>query len=108
MKKVRDKKEISLRVSHKEAYIINKKAFKLIYSHYPQMIISWIACVIWNALTPYASIYMSALIIEEISTDRNPEKLKSLVIITLTVTAAISLINAFLSKWKDTQCRNVL
>lgn len=104
MKKVRDKKEISLRVSHKEAYIINKKAFKLIYSHYPQMIISWIACVIWNALTPYASIYLSALIIEEISTDRNPEKLKSLVIITLTVTAAISLINAFLSKWKDTQC----
>lgn len=104
MKKDRDKKEDSLRISLKEAYIINKKAFKLIFGYYPQMFVSWIICVIWSALTPYVSIYLSALIIEEISTDRNPERLKSLVIITLAVEAVISLINAFLLKWKDTQC----
>ena len=100
MKKESDKKLLSW----KEAYNINQKAFSLIYKQYPQMFTSKIVCVVWNALTPYVGIYLSALIIEELSTNRNPATLKNLVLITLISAAIISLVSAFLTKWRDTQC----
>lgn len=100
MKNANDKKLLSWR----EAYSINQKAFSLIYKLYPQMFTSRIICVIWDALTPYVSIYLSALIIEELSANRDPKRLTNLVLITLISAALISLISAFLIKWRDTQC----
>ena len=35
------------------AFRANNRALKLIYKHYPQMVISHLISVIWNALTPY-------------------------------------------------------
>ncbi len=92
------------RLSWKEAYKINSKAFRLLWNRYPQMFLSRILCVIWDALTPYAGIYMSALIIEELSSGRNPEILTRLVLITLISAAVISLVSAFLIKWRDEKC----
>lgn len=71
MNKKNDKKLLSW----KEAYKTNQKAFRLIYKKYPNMFISRIVNVIWNAFTPYIGIYLSALIIEELSAGRNPKKL---------------------------------
>lgn len=101
MKKNKNDKK---RLSWKEAYIINQKAFGVIYKKYPQMFTSRIICIIWDSLTPYIGIYLSALLIEEISTKREPETLTKLVLITLLSAAFISLISAFLIKWRDTQC----
>lgn len=104
MNKKNDKKLLSW----KEAYKTNQKAFRLIYKKYPNMFISRIVNVIWNAFTPYIGIYLSALIIEELSAGRNPKKLAKLILITLISAALISLFSAFLTKWRDTQCcRNV-
>lgn len=100
MKKKNEKKLLSW----KEAYIVNQKAFHLIYRQYPQMFASRILFIIWSALTPYVGIYLSARIIEELSTSRNPKTLTALVLITLLSAALISLISAFLIKWRDTQC----
>lgn len=100
MKKKNDKKL----PSWKEAYTINQKAFRLIYQQYPQMFLSRIICIVWDALTPYVGIYLSALIIEELSAGRNAETLTNLVLITLISSALISLVSAFLAKWRDTQC----
>ncbi len=100
MNKKNDKKLLSW----KEAYKTNQKAFRLIYKKYPNMFISRIVNVIWNAFTPYIGIYLSALIIEELSAGRNPKKLAKLILITLISAALISLFSAFLTKWRDTQC----
>ncbi len=91
------------KISWKEILWLNYRAFLVFYKQYPQMMLSRIICVIWMALTPYISIYLSALLIEELAGERNAQKLKELVIITLISTVGISLVSAFLSKWRDIQ-----
>ena len=39
------------KVSLKRAFATNHRALKLIYKHYPQMVVSQLLSVIWNALT---------------------------------------------------------
>lgn len=90
--------------SRKAAYRINQKAFRLIYKKYPQMFTSRIVNIIWNAFTPYVGIYLSALIIEELSMGRDPKILAILILTSLVSSALISLVSALLTKWRDTQC----
>ncbi len=91
-------KKISLR----NAMHTNQRAFKIFFKQYPKMVFSRFISVIWNALTPYVGIYLSALVIEELAGARNPERLKMLVFITLASAALIALITALLNKWKNT------
>ncbi len=91
------------KISWKETLWLNYRAFLVFYKQYPQMMLSRIIFMIWTALTPYISIYLSALLIEELAGTRNAQKLKELVIITLLSTVGIALISAFLSKWRDVQ-----
>ena len=86
-------------IKHKNSIAINNRALKMIYKEYPQMVISSILDSIWTALTPYVGIYLSALIIEELAGARNVEKLKYLVLITVSMGAIIALITALLKKW---------
>lgn len=95
-----DEKEL---LSYREAFRFNRKAFLLLYKRYPQMFTSSIICVIWDALTPYVGIYLSARIIDEIAGSRDPETLKRLVLYTLFSAALISLVTALLSKWRNNQ-----
>ena len=89
--------------SWSEMIKINNRAFKIFYKRYPQMVLSRFISVIWNALTPYVGIYFSALVIDELAGSRNVERLKMLVLLTLSSAAAIALVSAFLNKWKETQ-----
>ena len=50
--------------SFRKVLELSARGLKVLYKHYPQMIISRFSNVIWNSLTPYVGIYMSALIIE--------------------------------------------
>lgn len=90
-------------LSRREAARVNWKAFLLLYRRYPQMATSSAICVIWEAITPYVGIYLSARIIDEIAGDRNPDTLMRLVLYTLFSAAFISLVSALLQKWRDTQ-----
>ena len=85
------------------AFRANNRALKLIYKHYPQMVISHLVSVIWNALTPYVGILLSALVIDELVENRDVRRLQMLVIITLASAAVIALGTALLNKWKNTQ-----
>ena len=96
-------KKTENKVALKRAFRANKRAFKLLYKHYPQMVLSHLISVIWNALTPYVGIFLSALVIDELVGDRNVQRLQMLVIITLASAAVISLGTALLTKWKNTQ-----
>lgn len=82
---------------------LNNRAFKLFYQYYPQMVLSRIISVIWNSLTPYVGIFLLALIIDELAEERDIERLKMLVVITLASAAFIALGAAILNKWKETQ-----
>ncbi len=87
-----------------EAWELNRRAFALIYKRCPHMIISRLVCVVWDALTPYIGIYLSALLITELTEARNPSVLTKLVLIILFSAALISLIAAFLHRWRDVEC----
>ena len=85
------------------AFHANNRALKLIYKHYPQMVLSHLISVIWNALTPYVGIFLSALVINELVGNRDVQRLQMLVVITLVSAAIIALGTALLNKWKNTQ-----
>ena len=91
----------------KQAMQINNRAFRLLYSKFPQMMLSRLLYVVWTNITPYVGIYFSALIVNELCGDRNPERLKILVLITLGVAAVISLVTALLNKWQTGQSAGI-
>lgn len=91
-------------LSWHETWKLNERAFALIYKRCPQMISSRLVCIFWDALTPYVGIYLSALLIGELAGNRNTSVLTELVLVILCSAAIISLIAAFLHKWRDTQC----
>ena len=96
-------KKTESKVTLSRAFRANNRAFKLLYEHYPQMVISHLVSVIWNALTPYVGIFLSALVIDELVGNRDVQRLQMLVIITLVSAAVIALGTALLNKWKNTQ-----
>ncbi len=96
-------KKAESRVTPSRAFRANDRAVKLIYKHYPQLVISHLLSVVWNALTPYVGIFLSALVIDELAGSRDVQRLQALVMLTLACAAFIALGTALLNKWKDTQ-----
>lgn len=96
-------KKIDKLMSWSDMIKVNNRAFMVFYKNYPQMVLSRFISVIWNALTPYVSIWLSALVIDELTGDKDVERLKFLVLLTLTTGVVIALISALLNKWKETQ-----
>ena len=94
-------KKTEKRMSWSKMFKLNNRAFKIFYKSHPQMVLFRLISVIWNALTPYVGIYLSALVIDELAGNRDVERLKILVIITLASAAVIALGTAFLNKWKQ-------
>lgn len=87
----------------REAVKINLRAFMLFWKRYPQMVISRLIKTIWSGLTPYVSIYLSALVIEELAGSCRPEHLKSLVLLLLVTQAVTALVGVLLTKWNEVQ-----
>jgi len=79
-------------------------AVKLLYLHMPQVIIARICAASWKALTPYIGIFLSACIINELAGSCDPEKLQFFILLSLGTAAVIALVNAALTKWKETVC----
>lgn len=83
---------------------MNIRAMDIYRRKYPSLFASCIAKIIWDTLTPYVGIYLSALIIGELaSPSRDAERLKMLVLISLSAAAVISIVNIFLTRWKNSQ-----
>lgn len=85
----------------RKSFKINFRAIKLIFKEYPQIFVSRLFSVIWNSLTPYVTIYLSALIIDEIATNKDKERLKLLVLITLLSSVFIALVKSLLNRWMN-------
>lgn len=96
-------KKAEEKMTLQSAFRINHRALKLLYTRYPQMVTSSLISVVWDALTPYVGIFLSAQVINELSGGRDVQRLQALVIITLVSAAVIALGSAMLNKWKQTQ-----
>lgn len=99
------KKQKNRQMSAKESAAITARAFRLLCHIYPGVIISMIARIIWNALTPYVGIWFSARIIGELAGERNPAELRNLVLLALASAAGISLVGGILGRWADAESR---
>lgn len=88
----------------REAWNLNSRAYAMIYKKCPNMIISRLVCIIWDAFTPYIGVYLSALLITELTEARNPSVITKLVLIILISEILISLAAAFLYKWRNVEC----
>ena len=95
-KKTKDNK-----VPMREAWQRTWWAFMLWYKKYPMMFITDAVSEIVNVFTTFIDIYFTARIINELAGDRNPDELKKWVLITLTVTAAATLLRSILSRWHN-------
>lgn len=87
----------------REAWRVNLRAITLLYKYFSKLMISSFFCIVWDALTPYVGIYLSAMLIGELAVGRNPAMLAKLVLVILCSGAIISLVAAFFHKWRDIQ-----
>ena len=99
-KKNSKKKDAEKLLSWKETWQVHIRALRLIHKSQPGLIMTSLMPCVWSALTPYAGIWLMALILDELAGSRNPERLLRLVLATLLSAALFSLVDAFLKKRK--------
>ncbi len=89
------------KISLKEAWHLNKRGLTIWYEHAPLLFVSsFLQAVSQNAL-PYATIYFSAQIINELAGAREPQRLLRLVLLTLGVELVLGILNAVITHWKN-------
>jgi len=87
--------------SFKETLQATVRACKIWNRYSPNYILSIFLLAVVSAVTPYISIYFSAQILNELAGERDPKRLQMLVILTVSVTAAMMLLTAALKRWKQ-------
>lgn len=97
--KDKDKKLLSF----KESWQTNLRAIKLFWHISPKGMLYRTLDTVWSALTPYAGIWLSALIIEELAGSRSPQRLRILILAALICAAFFSLISALLNKVRQVE-----
>lgn len=85
-------------ISVKEAVKLNFWAYKQYFVLSPWYFIMSLFKVIISKATPYIGVYLSAMLITELVGDRDPERLKGLVIAIVCSAAGITLLEILLSK----------
>ena len=97
MKKKKDEAAAGFR----ETLRATLRAYKIWNRYAPKLLTSTALYSVFSALSPYVPVYFSAQILNELAGARNPERLTTLVLLTLSVTAALALVTALLRRWKE-------
>ena len=77
------------------------RAYKIWNRYAPNLLTATALHSVFSALAPYVPVYFSAQILNELAGARDPERLTTLVLLTLSVTAALALVTALLRRWKE-------
>ena len=88
-------------ISIRDTFTIHLRAVKDMRKTAPGCFLSFILCAIVKALSPYATIWLSAQLINELASSRRPEVLGKWILLIVTVTAAMGLLKAALEHWKN-------
>ncbi|WP_455014185.1 ABC transporter ATP-binding protein [Hominenteromicrobium sp.] len=97
MKKKKDEAAAGFR----ETLRATLRAYKIWNRYAPKLLTSTALYSVFSALSPYVPVYFSAQILNELAGARDPERLTTLVLLTLSVTAALALATALLRRWKE-------
>lgn len=88
-------------VSVKEMFRLTLRGFGIWWKEDPGFMLSiWISGIA-DGVTPYAGIWLLAHLVNEISADRDPQKLMADVLTLMSTTAVLSLLCAGLIRWKN-------
>ena len=98
MKKKKDEAAAGFR----ETLRATLRAYKIWNRYAPKLLTSTALYSVFSALSPYVPVYFSAQILNELAGARDPERLTTLVLLTLSVTAALALVTALLWRWRET------
>ena len=88
-------------VSLRENFALHRRAARDMRRVTPGCFAPFILCAVVEAASPYAVIWLSARLIDELSTLRRPEILGRWVLWTVAVSAAAGLLKAVLQRWKN-------
>ena len=91
--------------SMKQSWKMNWRAFRFLNQHFPKMMALSISSILFQALSPYVTIYFSALVIGELAGERRPEVLGKTVILLLALTALLTLIRSVLTRYHEAEQR---
>ena len=97
MKKKKDEAAAGFR----ETLRATLRAYKIWNRYAPKLLTSTALYSVFSALSPYVPVYFSAQILNELAGARDPERLTTLALLTLSVTAALALVTALLRRWKE-------
>ena len=86
-----------------ESIKLNWRAFSFLFQQVPMVFISNIVQSVFTALTPYVGIYLSARLIDELSGNRNPQKLMFWTGLVLGTALVFGVSNVLIAKWRDTK-----
>lgn len=87
-------------VSLRQSLAAHLRAAKLIHKELPHLLPATILSAVVAALTPYATIYLSAQLINELASLRRSTELTRWVLLTLGVTAGLGLLQKALTRWQ--------
>ena len=92
------------RATLKEAFDIHLRAAKDVQKYCPHVFAANIIYAAVNAVIPFATIYLSARIIDELAGLRRAEELAFWVTLTVCVEAALGIVRSLLYRWMDAEC----
>lgn len=84
-----------------EALKLNYRSLIIWQKFCPKLLLSILVSSVFEALSPYVTIWLSARIINELAGNRNPQELIRLVLLQISSAAIMALIGGILSRWKN-------
>lgn len=95
---------MKLRVKIKnETVLLSLRGFGVWWRENPMLLLSILICGVVSALTPYADIWLLARLIDEIAGGRDPQMLAAYALALMSASAALILLCAGLTRWKNVQ-----
>ena len=91
------------RIALRETIAIHLRAAKDINKCSPGLFTSTVCYSLVNALSPYATIYLSAQLINELASARRPEVLGKWAILIVAVTAVLGLLKGICKRWNSSK-----
>lgn len=89
-----------MKLSFKQAFLLHKRALHLLSGRVRQLFVSYTLYCLVSALVPYAGIWFSARIIDELAGQRRADVLWPLVVATIVLTAVLTLLTDAMFHWK--------
>ncbi len=83
----------------------NMRGWNIIWNYQPKLIIAYLLRAVFEGLGPYATIFLSARIVDELAGERSPERLTVLVAACLLASAAVLFGGGALKRWVQAEFR---